>query len=216
MLFKRKKPKIYSFIGLPGSGKGTQVDNFAVRKKAIVIGTGKLIREAIDGKYDLKQAEIKEIKSNYDLGEPQNDEVIFKLIKNRLKKAKKHNIIFDNFPFSAHQSRLLDQFAEENGYEKPLIIYINVSPKTVIKRILKRRICSKCGSSFGDTKSNICAKCGAKLEEREDDNLKTVEKRINFYTPRIDQIKKMYPEHIEINGEDSIQNISKEINQTIK
>lgn len=215
MFFKQKKRKIYCFVGLPGSGKGTQIDILAKEKDATVIGIGKIAREAIDGKFDLDKSLVEEIRKNYDIGEPQEDEIVFKLIKSKLGRAKHKNLIFDNFPFSKHQAKLLDEFVIENKFEKPIVIYINILPKTAIERLKIRKLCSKCGATTSDTVLDICPKCGGKLENREDDNTKTVENRIRFYTPRIKEILELYPNHFNIDGEGSIENIAQNIKKSL-
>ena len=74
-------------LGLPASGKGTQAENVAAKINAEIVGIGDLVREAIsDGNFS--DENIVEIKSNYNKGIPQCDEIAGKLLEEKTNNSK--------------------------------------------------------------------------------------------------------------------------------
>ncbi len=200
---------IYTFLGLPASGKGTQAENFAKKRKLKLIGMGDLIREEIENHPDSPYAN--QIQSNYDKGIPQKDEIIFSLIKKKLTNLEQ-GVVFDNFPFSLNQAEFLSEFTK-NGWDEPKIIYIKISPETSLRRISHRKVCPKCGEIYKGNEK-ICFKCKEVLETRSDDNEDVVEQRIKYYQPRLKTMLDFYGDKgrvYEINGEPGIDKVREQI-----
>lgn len=205
----------YAFLGLPASGKGTQVAAFAKKRNLRIIGIGDLIRAAMETG-DLKDPFFAEIKKRYKGGVPQPDDVVFDLVRSELEKIGT-GIVFDNFPFSNRQAEYLDKFLDENAWGKLTVIYLEVDPETVVKRVVYRRVCSECKSVYIGGDTNICEKCGGALISRADDNEETIRKRIKHYLPRIEEIVARYGQNVlKINGEPPIAEVEKEIERKIK
>lgn len=206
-----EKYDIYSFIGLPASGKGTQAEILAkqvgVQK---IVGIGDLARKIIAKNSD-DPFEI-EIKKVYEKGAPLSDEIAIDLIKRYLDEAK-GNIILDNFPFTEKQADFLMDYISKSGkWSKLYPIFINIQPETSVKRITTRKVCSDCGAIYGsDSIEMICEKCGGSLSTRVDDNPETVRNRIGFYAPQIAKLKNYLNYKIEINGEQSIKEVAAEL-----
>lgn len=206
--------KIYAFIGLPASGKGTQAMKFAEKNSFVHISIGDLVRETIKG--DQNDPIVKRVVKLYSEGKPVDDDIVIDLIEEATKDIKT-GIVFDNFPFTENQAKKLDEFAEENLYINPKIIYIEITPESAIARISKRKVCPDCKSIYNNSEI-VCPKCGATLIVRSDDNEETVRKRIEEYYPRIKTIVDIYSKKdsvIKINGEQSIEDVSKEIEEKI-
>jgi len=202
--------KIYCFLGLPASGKGTQVSILAQKTGAQVLGIGNLIREEIE-QADLTDPFYAEMKDKYDKGIPQSDQVVFDIVKKHLNYHKNRDIIFDNFPFSTVQAKSFFDLCEELGH-KPILIIVSIDPQTALNRIVHRKICSLCETVYIDSEASMCEKCGGALISRSDDTVETVEKRIKFYLPRIKEVKEIFASHdsvCDINGEGSIEEVTK-------
>ncbi|MEK9156511.1 MAG: nucleoside monophosphate kinase [Patescibacteria group bacterium] len=204
--------KIYSFLGLPASGKGTQVEFLAKERDLRVVSLGDLIREKIEegNKTDRFFAEIK---SRYDSGVPQRDEVVADLVKQQLRRADR-GLIFDNFPFSLRQAALLDKFVEEFGWSEPLLIYLEISPETAVRRVIHRKVCSECGHIYISDTGNTCEVCGGALISRADDKEDVVRKRVDFYLPRIREVFNQYNRRgqaIEIDGEPAVAEVNRSL-----
>ena len=100
------------------------------------------------------------------------------------------------------------------------IILINISGKESFNRLTKRRQCQKCGQLIpwvGEFKK--CDKCSGELITRPDDKMEVIEKRLEEYKketiPSINYYKKR-GRLIKINGEQSIENVFKDILKAIK
>ena len=214
------KKNLYIFIGLPASGKGTQIkilqDRLSVKE---AVGVGNLIREII--KKDSSDPFVDEIKKRISAGVPQPDSVANRLISDYLLSSD-NDLILDNYPFTRPQAEYLKSFIDDNSddWQKPILIYINVSAKEAINRAVTRKTCEGCKEIYPNSKETLCPKCGGKLFIRTDDNVKTVSARIGHYLPNIEDVIKYFNDNgyevLDINGEQSIEDVSTEINQKLK
>lgn len=213
------KKTIYSFIGLPASGKGTQAELLAQRlgiEKPI--GIGDLIREVIAS--ESGDPFVAEIKKRYDEGVPQPDSVAIDLLRRRLESSTT-SLILDNFPFTKAQADFLNAFVREKNdeFDGPVIIYIKVNPETAIERITLRKVCSECKAVYGATDEMICEKCGGSLIVRSDDNIDIVRARITHYQPKISEVldyyRKLDHKIYEIDGEKTVAEVTEQIGNII-
>ena len=206
-------------IGPPGSGKGTQADNIVKFFKLYKISTGDLLREEIKNNTDLG----KKIKSIIDEGLLVPDNIINNLIDRILLNKKFFNrLIFDGYPRNLNQAKDLDLMVKKYNQKIACVLCLNVEKEILIKRILGRQTCSKCGAIFNEyfrpsTKQNHA--CGHKfLSKRTDDNEKIILNRFKTYLnktlPILDYYKKLNLLH-EINGKSEIYQIFKEITDII-
>lgn len=200
------------FIGIQGSGKGTQAKEVAKQLNLTHISTGDLLREQ---KGKIK----KEIDNIINKGKLISDELMIKLLKEKIKKENnKEGIILDGFPRTIEQAKKLKKEIEINK-----VIEIKISDKESIKRLINRRTCEKCKEGYNLVTQpkpkipNICDKCGGKLIQRKDDNLKSIKQRIKTYHNQTKPILDYYKEKIiKINGKKKIEKITKKIIKKIK
>lgn len=208
--------QIYVFLGLPASGKGTQIERLARDEDLCVIAIGDLIRSEIERDKTNDPFWV-EIKKRYDEGVPQRDEIVVDVVKRAVANTAK-GLIFDNFPFSLNQAKHFDRLISELGWERAVIIYLNVAPETAIKRVTKRKICAECGKVYIGSEGQICEECGGALISRADDNEDTARERISHYVPRIREVIDYYRMKlpiIEIDGEPTVQEVSSEIKRAL-
>lgn len=207
-----QKKTIYSFIGLPASGKGTQAAILAKKLGLKIVGMGDLIRETMAG--DLSDPFVAEIKKRYDAGTPQPDSVAIDLVKNYLA-ALETGVILDNFPLTAGQSEFLDKFLNIHSDWDFVLLYIKVDPETAIKRVTTRKVCSECGSVYGATDEMICEKCGGALIVRTDDNEDIMRTRIEHYLPKIRETLAYFADKdfkvFDIGGEGTVEEVAEEL-----
>ena len=170
-------------FGPPGSGKGTQADkivkNFSLHK----VSTGDLLREEIEKKTDLG---IK-IKSEIDKGLLISDDIISGLIVKILSNKKSiDNLIFDGYPRNLNQAKSLDTLIKKHNQKISCVLNLNINKETIIKRVLGRLICTKCGLTFNkyfNPPKEERHNCGLNyLKSRSDDSEKTIKNRIEIYT----------------------------------
>jgi len=103
------------------------------------------------------------------------------------------------------------------------VIYINISEKESFDRLTKRRMCKKCGNIIpwiGEFKNmERCNKCNGQLMERNDDKPAAIEKRMEEFRYEVLPVLNIYRKQgrlIEVNGEQSIEKVFKEICDKLK
>ena len=172
-------------FGPPGAGKGTQADNMVKNLNLLKISTGDLLREEIRNNTDLGN----KIKPKIDQGLLASDDIINDLIDKILSSKKYYNrLIFDGYPRNLNQAKSLDLLLMKYNQKLSCVINLNVDKESIIKRILGRLVCSKCGLTFNkyfDPPQKEKYNCNLKyLKARTDDNEKTIEKRFDTYTKK--------------------------------
>lgn len=210
------KPLVLVILGSPGSGKGTQSKAIVEKYKLNYVATGNLIREL----RVLDTPLGKRVRENYDKGIPQPDDIAIEAVKHKLPMFDLNKgVLFDTFPLSAGQADALENIIKRLNLPPPKVLYLEISPGTVMKRVSGRLICSGCGLIYLPDDSNAyvnqrCAKCNAKLIQRADDKPEVVLRRIKEYEIRMKDLKDYYRKKnrlIIIDGEPSILEVSKNI-----
>ena len=132
-------------FGPPGAGKGTQGDNLVKDYNLLKISTGDLLRKEISKKSSLGE----KIKQIIDEGRFVSDEIINNLVETILSnKAYFNRLIFDGYPRTLSQAKTLESLMIKYRQKISGIFSLNVDENIVIKRILGRQVCSKCGLVF--------------------------------------------------------------------
>jgi adenylate kinase len=200
------------FIGPQGSGKGTQAEIISKKFSIAHISTGELLRNT--------KGKLKKQTDNYmNKGKLIPDKLMIKILEQRIKKKDcKEGFILDGFPRNIEQAKKLDKITSINK-----VIEIKISDKQAIKRLEGRRICPKCGANYNLVTSpkpkqkEKCDKCGSKLIKRKDDTKPAIKKRLNIYHKKTESILDYYKDKvIKINGEQSIDKVSKDIIKNLK
>ncbi len=169
------------FIAPPAAGKGTQSSKL-MSLGYEHISTGDMLRLEVASGSVLG----KEIDALIKDGNFVSDEIVFKLIKDKLNNINKP-FILDGFPRTINQAQLLSTLLESlniNNYE---VIYLDIELEDALKRTLGRLTC-KCGASYNlnykeylPKVEGICDKCGNSLQKRSDDNEEAFKVRFEKY-----------------------------------
>ena len=172
-------------FGPPGAGKGAQADNMVKNFNLHKISTGDLLREEIKNNTDLGN----KIKSKMDQGLLVSDDIINDFVDKILSSKKYYNrLIFDGYPRNLNQAKSLDLLFIKYNQKISCAINLNVDKESIIKRILGRLVCLKCGLTFNkyfDPPQKEKYNCNLKyLKARTDDNEKTIENRFVTYTKK--------------------------------
>lgn len=168
-------------IAPPAAGKGTQSDMISSKYGIVHISTGDILREFALKNDDLEQ--------QLTTGTLIDDDVIFKLLGNRLRKADcKKGFILDGFPRTVNQAMMYETIMNEIGVSSNIVIFLDVDKDTAFKRVVGRVTCPKCkhvyNELFDDARPEvlgICDKCGTHLVKRSDDNFETFGERYDVY-----------------------------------
>ena len=206
-------------FGPPGAGKGTQSINISKKFNLFKVSTGDLLRDEI--KKNTKLGD--DIKIKIDKGLLAPDSVIENLINNiLLNKDFSNRLIFDGFPRTYSQALSLESLLKNYKQKISCVLSLNVDKDNVIKRILGRQTCTKCGLIFNqyfnpvNHSNHSCDPCF--LTKRDDDNKKTIISRYDTYVEKTLPILNFYKKQNllhEINGVAQIDQIYKEIEAII-
>jgi adenylate kinase len=143
-------------FGPPGSGKGTQSEKIIQKYKLVHISTGDLLREEVAARSELGL----QAKSIMDRGELVSDEIVIGMIRKKIEEHQQGpGFIFDGFPRTVEQARELRKALTDYDERVSMMISLDVPREELVKRLLKR------GKDTG----------------RSDDNLETINNRIDVY-----------------------------------
>jgi methionyl aminopeptidase len=123
-------------LGPQGSGKGTQAKRVAATYGIPHVATGDMIREMKELDTPLGH-ELKEV---YDRGDLVSDELMVRLIRDRLSRGDTlPGFILDGFPRTMPQAEALDELLREVGRRLDVVLEIQVPDRGVLlERMLKR------------------------------------------------------------------------------
>lgn len=218
------KNQIVIFLGKSGSGKGTQAKLLQKKFGLDYIGSGDLLR-ARGKKEDFTGKKIAKILVR---GKLIPTPAIFKLWLDKIEelknKKKLKGFIMDGNPRKIMEAYLIDEALEFYEWGKNVkILLIHISNKEAIWRLTKRRICKKCKKIIPFVgqfrKIKKCSRCGGQLIGRSDDTIEAVKNRLKWFKTEVQPIINYYRKTgrlIKINGEQSIENVFKDILKVIK
>ena len=170
-------------LGPPGAGKGTQARSLAALWGIPQVSSGDLLRAVVREDSDLGR----EAASYMDRGQLVPDELVLKLIAERLKnKDARKGFILDGFPRNVSQAEALGKGLDRVGLKLDKAVAVIVPDEEIVKRISGRRTCAKCNAMYHiafepPAKPGVCDKCGGELYQREDDAEETVRERLKVF-----------------------------------
>lgn len=204
-------------FGAPGAGKGTQADlieeNYGYKK----ISAGDLIRAEVKSQSVIGK-EVQEIIAR---GELVPDDIIVKMVKNRVEQDDIGNgYIMDGFPRTINQAHELSKIKTE----REISIFLKVDEQFVADRLLSRWTCKNCEAIYHEKnkpprKEGICDECAGILIKRTDDNLETISKRIQIYNQETLPVVNFYREKgnlHEVDSSRSIEEVFSNIEEILK
>jgi adenylate kinase len=198
-------------IGPQGSGKGTQSEYFFEKYKLPHISTGDIFRENIKNGTKLG----KQAASLINGGNLVPDDITNKIVEDRLKEPDcKKGYVLDGYPRNINQAKFLDKISKIN-----YVIDIEVSDTETIRRLSKRRQCTKCNKIHGPItmdgiKGDKCPICSGDLYQRDDDKPDAISKRLKIYHEETEPLVAYYKKKgilLEIDGEQPIEKVTEDI-----
>ena len=171
------------FLGPPGAGKGTQAVSIADELGVPHVSTGDILRAAVKADSPLGR----EAHRYMNAGELVPDELVNRMVAERLTQADCTNgFLLDGFPRTLVQGRALEEALKGMKTALNAVITFDVPRQELIRRLTGRRACSECGANYHIESlkpkvEGICDRCGAKLVQRADDSIETVENRLEVY-----------------------------------
>ena len=184
-------------LGPPGAGKGTQAARLQAERGMVQLSTGDMLREAVAAGTPVGL----QAKAVMERGELVSDAIVSALIGERLDAAVDQGAIFDGFPRTRAQAEALDLLLADRGRDLDHVIELAVDEDELVKRIVGRFSCAKCGTGYHDefrpTKvPGVCDVCGSReFKRRKDDNEETVRTRMAEYRAKTQPILPYYEAH---------------------
>lgn len=200
-------------LGAPGTGKGTVAGILTEKLGWPQVSTGDIFRKHIK-----EGTELGKLAESYiSKGNLVPDDVTVQLIENRLKEDDvKEGIILDGFPRTVNQAEELDKLLAQKGEKVDLVVNLTTPKEEIIERIVNRRVCSnsECKTIYNiilnpPKQEGICDKCGHEIVQRKDDNVETVEARLDGYFKQTSPLVEYY----EKQGNLYTATVSREINK---
>ncbi len=199
-------------VGPPGSGKGTQAKRVADKLQVPHISTGDMLRDAVRGKTALGQ----QAEPIMAAGGLVPDDLMIGIIRERLAlpDAAK-GFILDGFPRTVVQAEKLDTILAGNGGSGVLVLLLLVPDSLIVRRIVARRSCGKCGAVYHlenspPRQAGVCDKCGSPLIARADDTEAAVVKRLQAYHAQTAPVAEFYRQKgavREVDGDASVDEV---------
>lgn len=181
-------------FGAPGSGKGTQSELLIKEYGLFHISTGDVLRQQIAQGTELGKVADEYISN----GKLIPDELMINILDNVLdanpQTAK--GVIFDGFPRTINQAEALDKLLQKRNAELSIVLGLEVEEDELIARLINR----------------------GKTSGRSDDNLETIQKRLDVYHSQTNPLKEHYikkGKYSPIHGMGDINQIFEEIKKAV-
>jgi len=171
-------------LGPPGAGKGTQADRLHEDFGLPHISTGDILRAQVSEGTDLGL----EAKRFMDAGELVPDEVMVGMITDRVGgEDARDGFLLDGFPRNEKQADALAEALKALGRHLSAALLFEVPDDEIVRRLAGRRVCVKNPThiyhvDFDPPKhEGICDQDGSRLIQRDDDEEKTIRRRLEVY-----------------------------------
>ena len=210
-------------LGPPGAGKGTQAKFICEKFGIPQISTGDMLRAAVKAGTELGQR----AKSIMDAGGLVPDNLIIDLVRERIAQPDCTNgFLFDGFPRTLPQAEAI----REVGVAIDAIVEIKVPDDSIIDRMSGRRIHLASGRTYHVTHNppktaGLDDVTGEPLIQRDDDQEKTVRKRLDEYHRLTAALSGFYrkmagkgagsPRFVDVDGSQRIEEVTADILQAL-
>ena len=172
------------FLGPPGVGKGTQAVGLAQDEGIPHISTGAILRDALSRGTPTGL----EAKKFMDAGELVPDEVVLRLVKDRLTEDDAaQGWLLDGYPRNLDQASALSDLLSQMDQSLDHVIYFECAESELVRRLSGRRTCRTCGDTFhvefAPVAENNSCKAGGTCDiyQRSDDQEDAILNRLKVY-----------------------------------
>lgn len=212
-------------MGPPGSGKGTQAKCLGAFLNFKHISSGDLVRRLL-GNPAADVEEKKEAEKSRQ-GVLAADWLIYQLVFREIERALQigQGVILDGVIRNLEQAKeFFKFFTDKKWLDEVRVVWISLSDEEAMERLIKRRICVKCGEivaySLATKDLFACPKCGGGLAVRPDDNAETLKKRLEIQgttaqQPILEFFRTSGVPVVEVDGRPAIDKVLENIKQVI-
>lgn len=168
----------YVIMGVQGSGKGTQATLLAEEFDLVHISVGDMFRWHVQHHTKIGA----HVRRTVDAGELVGDDLVESIVQDRLSQHDwNYGFVIDGFPRNDVQAEFFLETYDIDG-----VINLELPDAEVERRVLSRRVCSKCGLDYNliahrPEVEDRCDVCGGRLVARDDDNAEALAQRLRDY-----------------------------------
>lgn len=205
------------FLGMPGSGKGTQAEMLVERLGIAHLSTGDMLRARIALGDEIGR-KAKDIISG---GNFMPDDIMLRMIEDRIAMDDcGKGFLLDGFPRTLAQAEGLDALLARKGRKLDAVIALMVDEEILVERVSGRFSCKTCGAAYHDKFNRpkvdgVCDHCGGtEFVRRSDDTPETIRKRVEIFHRETAPIIPYYETRgllRRVNGMGSIEEVKKDI-----
>lgn len=188
--------EVVSFLGPPGSGKGTIAQMWEDERDVLVLSTGALFRKHVREQTSFGKKFSKLLAQ----GGLIPDDLVAQMVKDWLHhvSGKGDHILLDGYPRTTEQVYHWHAMIQEVLPDyRPRVVLFEISDQALVQRLSRRLVCknTECQEIYTASDNlSMCAACSAPLERRKDDTIEVVEKRLQIYADHKDAMLKAYRE----------------------
>jgi len=179
----------YVIMGVQGSGKGTQGAMLAGAFDLVQIAVGDIFRWNVQNHTKLG-AQVRRVMA---AGELVGDDLVESVVRQRLDQHDwNFGFIIDGFPRNRRQAEFFLESYDIDG-----VIHLDLPDREVRRRVLARRICSRCGMDYNLIENSPevegrCDLCGGDLVSREDDTEEALAARLRDYHDKTNPVLEIF------------------------
>jgi adenylate kinase len=181
-------------IGPPGAGKGTQAEHLQTDFELPYLATGDMMRAKRKEDSELGR----EIGETIRRGELVADDVVCRVLVERIDAEAHDGFLLDGFPRTATQADMLDAALESRARALTAVLLIEVPDEVLVQRLAGRRVCSEGHVYHVDNnppeREGICDVDGLPLVQRDDDRPETIRNRLKVYHDETEPLVERYDE----------------------
>lgn len=179
----------YVIMGVQGSGKGTQSTLLADDLDLVHISVGNIFRWHVKNHTKLG-AQVRRLVT---AGELVGDDLVEDVVRERLQQHDwNYGFIIDGFPRNRRQAEFFLESYDIDG-----VILLDLPDDEVRRRVLARRLCSRCGMDYNliahrPEAEGRCDVCGGELVTRADDTPDALARRLRDYHDKTDPVVELF------------------------
>jgi adenylate kinase len=170
-------------IGPPGAGKGTHARELSGQFGLVPLSTGDLFRRALETGSSLGRR----ARWYMERGELVPDELVEELLEERIGNLPAdQGALFDGFPRTEYQGRLLDDLLGSLQRRLVLVVHLDIDDELAVERLSGRLVCRSCDATYNQQSrppaaAGRCDRCGGELFRRTDDEPDIARRRLRTY-----------------------------------
>ena len=128
-------------------------------------------------------------------GELVPDPVLFAIVKETLRDFGETQVVLDGYPRTTQQAH--DLATLQQDFPVAMFILLRIDDKDSVARIAGRRVCPRCHAVYHlqncpPQQADVCDACGGELEQRSDDMVEKVKRRLQVYRQETEPLIAFY------------------------